>query len=395
MSADDPEDVFLENVHILDRPHVVTVKDGSGTRLQSTRHRYGRFNGGSIVMPDTTSAWLDRDSDGQVDTGEWIDRQVATGYDAYGNLTGAQDAHGTVTTTVMGYGRMRPVAAFTGASGAQVAAEVFDDQGSWTDLTSPGGGAWSKTGAGTPAMEDGALIIDNAAAKRNIPANTAGVFEIDVMAGAENERTAVALASGGNDRIRWVFGADGAFRVLSGATLTATGASCVANRWYRVKIQWDGSKWWAHVDGARYPASGTYAMAAGGKVNQVKLSNGAAPKGAAFDNLRVWPRGAQPGLMTTWDPVTLDAVAVTDPNGHTTRFLRDGLRRVVQTSDTRGRITAQRDHRFSRGIGGFSAYNSARPNRQTVIAYPSRGRTQGSLQRRTPDHNPRHGPQGG
>ncbi len=372
MSADDPEDVFLENVHILDRPHVVTVKDGSGTRLQSTRHRYGRFNGGSIVMPDTTSAWLDRDSDGQVDTGEWIDRQVATGYDAYGNLTGAQDAHGTVTTTVMGYGRMRPVAAFTGASGAQVAAEVFDDQGSWTDLTSPGGGAWSKTGAGTPAMEDGALIIDNAAAKRNIPANTAGVFEIDVMAGAENERTAVALASGGNDRIRWVFGADGAFRVLSGATLTATGASCVANRWYRVKIQWDGSKWWAHVDGARYPASGTYAMAAGGKVNQVKLSNGAAPKGAAFDNLRVWPRGAQPGLMTTWDPVTLDAVAVTDPNGHTTRFLRDGLRRVVQTSDTRGRITAQRDHRFSRGIGGFSAYNSARPNRQTVIAYPSR-----------------------
>ena len=373
MSADDPEDVFLENAHILDRPHVVTVKDGSGARLQSTRHRYGRFNSGGIVMPDTTSAWLDRDSDGQVDTGEWIDRQVATGYDAYGNLTEAQDAHGTVTTTVMGYGSMRPVAAFTGAAAAQVAAEVFDDQGSWTDLTSPGEDAWSKTGAGTPAMEDGALVVNNAVARRDLPANASGVFEIDVMVESENEQTAVALVGGGTgtDRIRWTFDADGTFKALSRTTLTATGASYAANQWYHVKIRWRGSKWWAHVDGVRYPASGDYTLASGG-ISRVELSNGASSASAAFDNLRVWPQDAQFGVMTTWDPVTLDATALTDPNGHTERYLRDGLRHVVQTSDTRGRITAQRDHRFSRGIGGFSAYNTARPNRQTVIAYTSR-----------------------
>ena len=76
--------------------------------------------------------------------------------------------------------------------------------------------------------------------------------------------------------------------------------------------------------------------------------------------------------MTTYDPVTLDAVAVTDPNGHTTRLLRDGLRRVVQTIDGAGRITAQRDHRFSRGISSASVYDRARPNRQTDIAYSSR-----------------------
>ncbi len=44
----------------------------------------------------------------------------------------------------------------------------------------------------------------------------------------------------------------------------------------------------------------------------------------------------------------------------------------MQTSDTRGRITAQRDHRFSRGVSGASAYQASRPNRQTDIAYPSR-----------------------
>ena len=373
MSADDPEDVFLLRSHILDRPHVVTVKDGSGKMIQAGRHRYGRFvtANNAIVMPDTTSAWLDRDSDGQVDQGEWIDRQVATGYDAYGNLTGAQDAQGTVTTTIMGYGRMRPVAAFTGAAAPQVAAEVFEGQGSWTDLTAPG--AWSKTGAGTPAVEGGALIVDNAVAKRNIPAHTAGVFEIDVRAGAENEQTAIALAgSSGNDRIRWVFGADGAFKAKSGGALAETGAKYAANQWYRLKIRWSGQAWWARVDGVRYPAAGTYEVASGGRINQVILSNGAAPKGAAFDNLRAWPAGAQPGAMTTWDPVTLDAIAVTDANGHTERYLRDGLRRVVQTSDGKGRITAQRDHAFSRGISGASAYNAGTPNRQTDIAYPSR-----------------------
>ena len=134
LSAEDAESVLLDGRHILDRPHVVTVKDGSGTRLQSSRHRYGLFNRGGIVMPDTTSAWLDKDSDGQVDAGEWIDQQVATGYDAYGNLTEARDAHGTVTSTIMGYGRIRPVAAFTGAAAAQTAAVVFDDYADWADL---------------------------------------------------------------------------------------------------------------------------------------------------------------------------------------------------------------------------------------------------------------------
>ena len=376
MSADDPEDVFLERAHILNRPHVVTVKDGSGTRLQSTRYRYGRFNerGVRIVMPDTTSVWLDRDSDGQVDTGEWIDQLVATGYDIYGNLTEAQDAHGTITSMIMGYGDLRSVATFTGAAASKTAAVVFDDQGSWTDLTALRTNPWSKTGTGTPVLDGGALAIDNAVARRDLPANTGGVFGIDVMVEAENEQTAVALANSsgaGTDRIRWVFDADGTFKALSGTTLTATGASYAANQWYHVKIQWNGSKWWAHVDGVRYPASGEYALASS-DISRVKLSNGASSAIASFDNLRAWPSDAQPAALRTYDPVTLDATALTDANGHTTRFLRDGLRRVVQTIDGAGRITAQRDHRFSRGISGTSGYRSNRPNRQTDIAYPSR-----------------------
>ena len=375
LSAEDPESVFLDGRHILDRPHVVTVKDGSGTRLQSTRHRYGLFNRSGIVMPDTTSAWLDRDSDGQVDAGEWINQQLATGYDAYGNLTEARDAHGTVTSTIMGYGRMRPVAAFTGASAAQTAAVVFDDYADWADLDANAPGSWSKTGGGTPVLAGGALSVNNAVARRDLPANASGVFEIDVMAGAGNEQTAVALAAAGRtgtDRIRWVFDADGTFKALSGANLAATGASYAANQWYHVKVQWSDSKWWAHVDGVRYPATGTFAMGAGGNISQVKLSNGASSAGASFDNLRAWPADAQPAAMTTFDPVTLDAVAVTGPNGHTTRLLRDGLRRVVQTIDGAGRIIAQRDHRFSRGISSTSVYNQARPNRQADIAYLSR-----------------------
>ena len=376
MSADDPEDVFLERAHILNRPHVVTVKDGSGIRLQSTRYRYGRFNerGVRIVMPDTTSVWLDRDSDGQVDTGEWIDQLVATGYNIYGNLIESRDAHGTITSTIMGYGDLRSVATFTGAAAATTAAVVFDDQGSWTDLTALRTNPWSKTGTGTPVLDGGALAIDNAVARRDLPANTGGVFGIDVMVEAENEQTAVALANSsgaGTDRIRWVFDADGTFKALSGTTLTATGASYAANQWYHLKIQWNGqaSKWWAHVDGVRYPASGEYALASS-DISRVKLSNGASSPIASFDNLRAWPSDAQPAALRTYDPVTLDATALTDANGHTTRFLRDGLRRVVQTIDGAGRVTAQRDHDFSRTAS--SVYNVNHPNRQTDIAYPSR-----------------------
>ena len=371
MSADDPDDVFLENAHILDRPHVVTVKDGSGARLQSTRYRYGRFNGGSIVMPDTTSVWLDKDSDGQVSPSEWIDRQVATGYDAYGNLIEAQDAHGTVTTTVMGYGRMRPVAAFTGASGSQVTAEVFDDLAGWDALTAAG--SWRRTDnrrRSAITLEGGALSVDNVVAERTLTVLDAGVFEVDVRVPSTGERTEITL---GRNRIQWIFDRDGHIRVIQSGALTDTGAGYEPGRWHRLRIAWKNGRWWAHVDGVRYPTTGVWDMRGRrGVVDVAKLANGALQGAAAFDNLRVWPQGAQPGVMTTWDPVTLDAVAVTDPNGHTERYLRDGLRRVVQTSDTRSRITTQRDHRFSRGIGGFSAYNTARPNRQTVIAYPSR-----------------------
>ena len=144
-------------------------------------------------------------------------------------------------------------------------------------------------------------------------------------------------------------------------------------RWHRLRIAWKNGRWWARVDGVRYPKTGAWNMRGRrGVVDAVKLANGAQPAAAAFDNLRAWPDGAQPAAMTTFDPVTLDAVAVTDANGHTVRYARDGLRRVVQTTDGRGRLTAQRDHAFSRGISGTSAYNTSRPNRQTDIAYPSR-----------------------
>ena len=372
MSSGDPEDVFLQEAHILDRPHVVTVKDGSGTRLQSTRYRYGRFNerGVRIVMPDTTSVWLDGDADGQMDEDEWLDRQVATGYDAYGNLTESRDAHGTVITMVTGYGKMRPVASFAGAAASQVAADVFDDHADWNELAAPGG-PWTKT-AGSKGVIDvkgGVLAMDNAVARRALPASESGVFECDVRMDADNERTTITL---GNNRLRWIFDRDGKIRIRGAGALKDTGRTWRTNRWYRLRIAWDGSGWWARLDGVRHPEKGVYTMKDGGRLAAARLGNGARAGGASFDNVRVWPAGAQPAAMTTWDPVTLDAVAVTDPNGHTERYARDGLRRVVQTIDGKGRLTVQRDHRFSRGIGGTSAYNTARPNRQTDIAYPSR-----------------------
>ena len=372
MSADDPEDVFLEGAHILDRPHVITVKDGSGTKLQSTRHRYGRFVHGNnaIIMPDTTSAWLDRNADGQVSANEWIDRQVAAAYDAYGNLIAAKDAHGTVSSTIMGYGRMRPVAAFTGAPGSQVTAEVFDDHASWDALAAATPWHRTDTRAGAVTLEDGALALDNAVAERSLPSLAAGVFEVDARVQATGERTEVTL---GQNRIRWVFERDGRVKAADNGTLKDTGARYVPGRWHRLRIAWKNGRWWARVDGVRYPKTGAWNMRGRrGVVDAVRLANGAQPAEAAFDNLRAWPDGAQPAAMTTFDPVTLDAVAVTDANGHTVRYARDGLRRVVQTTDGRGRLTAQRDHRFSRETSGVSAYNTARPNRQTDIAYPSK-----------------------
>ena len=372
MSADDPEDVFLEGAHILDRPHVVTVRDGSGSKLQSTKYRYGRFVTGNnaIIMPDTTSAWLDRNADGQVDAGEWIDRQVAAAYDAYGNLIAAKDAHGTVSSTIMGYGKMRPVAAFTGAEASKVAAEVFDDHAGWDALAAAT--PWHRTDIrpGAVTLEAGALALDNAVAERSLPSLAAGVFEVDARVQATGERTEVTL---GQNRIRWVFERDGRVKAADNGTLKDTGARYVPGRWHRLRIAWKNGRWWARVDGVRYPKTGAWNMRGRrGVVDAVRLANGARTAAASFDNLRAWPEGAQPSAMTTYDPLTLDAVAVTDANGHTVRYARDGLRRVVQTSDSRERLTAQRDHAFSRGISGTSTYNTARPNRQTDIAYPSK-----------------------
>ncbi|MYH17773.1 MAG: hypothetical protein F4132_01545 [Gemmatimonadetes bacterium] len=372
LAADDPEDVFLERAYILDRPHVVTVRDGSGSRLQSTRHRYGRFVHGNnaIIMPDTTSAWLDRNADGQVDADEWIDRQVAAAYDAYGNLTQAKDAHGTVTSTIMGYGKVRPVTVFTGADASKVTAEVFDDHAGWDALVAATPWHRADTRAGAVTLEDGALALDNAVAERTLPSLAAGVFEVDARVQATGERTEVTL---GNNRIRWVFERDGRVKAADNGTLKDTGARYVPGRWHHLRIAWKNGRWHARLDGVRYPKTGVWNMRGRrGVVDAVRLANGALAAEAAFDNLRAWPEGTQPAAMTTYDPVTLDATAVTDANGHTVRYARDGLRRVVQTTDGRGRLTAQRDHAFSRGISGTSAYNTSRPNRQTDIAYPSK-----------------------
>ncbi|MCY3770583.1 MAG: hypothetical protein OXG98_00965, partial [Gemmatimonadetes bacterium] len=286
MSSGDPEDVFLERAHILDRPRVVTVKDGSGRRLQSTRYRYGRFNSGAIVMPDTTAVWLDRNGDGQAGTGEWIDRQVATGYDAYGNLVESRDAHGTVTSTVMGYGKMRPVAAFTGAAASKAVAEVFDEYGNWDALAAAG--PWRRT-LNSPrnaiTLEGGALSVDNAVAERTLPALAAGVFEVDVRVQGTGERTKITL---GNNRIEWAFDRDGRVRVMQAGALIDTGARYVPGRWHRLRIAWKDSRWHARMDGVRYPTTGAWDMRVRrGVVDAVKLYNGALTTEAAFDNLRV------------------------------------------------------------------------------------------------------------
>ncbi|MCY3713101.1 MAG: hypothetical protein OXH02_07415 [Gemmatimonadetes bacterium] len=207
-------------------------------------------------------------------------------------------------------------------------------------------------------------------AERTLPSLAAGVFEVDARVQATGERTEVTL---GQNRILWVFERDGSVKVADNGTLMDTGARYVPGRWHHLRIAWKNGRWHARMDGARYPKTGAWNMKGRrGVVDAVRLANGALAAAASFDNLRAWPEGAQPAAMTTYDPVTLDAVAVTDANGHTVRYARDGLRRVVQTTDGAGRLTAQRDHRFSRGISATSAYNTSRPNQQTDIAYLSR-----------------------
>ena len=244
--------MYLEGAHILDRPHVITVKDGSGSRLQSTKYRYGRYVTGNnaIIMPDTTSVWLDRNADGRVDATEWIDRQVAAAYDAYGNLIAAKDAHGTVTTTIMGYGKMRPVAAFTGDDAWKVAAEVFDDHAGWDALVAAG--PWLRTDT-----RPGALALDNAVAERTLPSLAAGVFEVDARVQATDERTEVTL---GQNRIRWVFERDGSVKAADNGTLKDTGARYVPGRWHHLRIAWKNGRWHARLDGARYPKTGAWNM---------------------------------------------------------------------------------------------------------------------------------------
>ena len=373
LAAEDADEIYLERAHILDRPRQVLVKDRNSKLLQATRYGYGRFNRGAIVKPDTTSTWLDKDNDGQADAGEWIDR-VATGYDAHGNLTEARDARGTVSSTVIGYDGMRPLVTVADAPASEVTAAVFDDHPSWTALTAPGS-PWRKIGAGTPLISRGVLVLDGATVQQSLPVYASGVFECVVKAGSASEQTAVVLADGqgtGTERIRWALAASGVFRARDGAAMKNAGGGYVAHRWHRLRIEWNAGKWWATVDGRRYPSSGSYAMASGGQIARVRLTNAATAGKAHFDDVRTFPASARPGPMTTYDPTTLDAAAVADENQRTVRYLRDGLGRVLQIRDGRGRGLAQIDRDFSRTTSAASVYRPARPNRQTDIAYPAR-----------------------
>ena len=374
LAAGDADEIYLDRAHILDRPRQVLVKDRNGKVLQATRYGYGRFNRSSIVMPDTTHRWEDADGDAAIDAGEWIADRVATGYDAHGNLTEAKDARGTVSSTVIGYDGTRPLVTVADAAASKVTATVFDDHPSWAAL-SVSGSPWRGIGAGTPAVSGGVLALDGATVQRSLPVYASGVFECVVRAGSASEQTAVVLADGqgtGTERIRWALAASGAFRARDGAAMKNAGGGYVAHRWYRLRIEWNAGKWWATVDGRRYPSSGTYAMASGGQIARVRLTNAATAGKAHFDDVRTFPASARPGPMTTYDPATLDAASVADENQRTVRYLRDGLGRVLQIRDDQGRVLAQRDRDFSRTVSGASVYKPARPNRQTDIAYPAR-----------------------
>ncbi|MCY3771249.1 MAG: hypothetical protein OXG98_04420, partial [Gemmatimonadetes bacterium] len=361
-AASDPEyEIMTDSRRIWDKPASVTVRDGGGI-LDHTEYDYATNFKVQRTYGGTPSA-------------RRLEREVLS-FTEDGRPIETRDAAGTVETTLWGYDRLAPVATFANARVSQARAYVFDDyRDAAALLAAP---AWSSPSPARVSLADGVVRATGGASDQSlrldIPALGAGVFECDVMADGIADHSAVTLSSGASAVAGLDLKADGTFGVHDNGSLTpeALHDAWRVNRWHHVRLEWDTSanarRWFARVNGVRYPKTGYYDLTSGNTPDRVLFRNGAAGGYLFVDNVRVYPAAAQPTSLATYDPANLAVTAMQDANGVTRRYYRDPLGSAFLSEDAAGRITARRTTAWSRHENA-DAYAEADPNRIASAAY--------------------------
>ncbi len=361
--ASDPEyEIMVDAMHIWDKPVSVTVKDGGGTILDHAEYDYGA----NFKVQRTY---------GGAPSARRLELEVLR-FTAEGRPIETRDAAGTVATTIWGYDGRAPVATFANARASEARAYVFDDyRDAAALLASPD---WSAPSPARVVIEDGVLqalgSTNDQVVRLTVPALKAGVFEFDVMSDNVADYSAVTLAAGASSVAGFDLKADGTFGVHDNGSLTSRPVHTAwrANRWHHVRLEWDATatarRWFARVNGVRYPETGYYDLTSGNTPNRVLFRNGAATGSLFIDNVRVYPASAMPTSLAAYDPATLAVTQVQDANGVSTRYFRDPLGTAFLSEDAAGRITARRMTAWSRHENA-DAYAKTDPNRVASAAY--------------------------
>ena len=362
-AASDPEyAIMTDSRRIWDKPASVTVKDHGGGILDHTEYDYA------------TNFKVQR-TYGGAPSARRLEQEVLS-FTAEGRPIEVRDAAGTVATTVWGYDRLAPVAAFANSRASQVKAYVFDDyEDAAALLAEP---EWSAPSPARVVLEDGVLqalgSTNDQVLQLTIPALGAGVFECDVMADNSADHSAITMSAGTTAVAGFDLKADGTFGVHDNGSRTprAVHDAWRVNRWHHVRLEWDASadarRWFARVNGIRYPETGYYDLTSGNTPDRVLFRNGAAAGKLFIENVRVYPASAMPTSLATYDPATLAVTQAQDANGVSTRYYRDPLGTAFLSEDGMGRITARRSTAWSRHQYA-DAYVKTDPNRIMSAAY--------------------------
>ena len=362
-AASDPEyEIMTDSRRIWDKPASVTVKDSGGRILDHAGYDYATNFKAQRTYGGTPSA-------------RRLEREVLS-FTAEGRSIEVKDAAGTVATTVWGYDRLAPVATFAGARASQARAYVFDDyRDAAALLAAPD---WTSRNPARVSLEDGVLkalgSTNDQVLRLTVPSLGAGVFECDVMTDNSADHSAVTLSAGTTVVAGFDLKADGTFGVHDNGSRTprAVHTAYRVNRWHHVRLEWDASanarRWFARVNGVRYPKTGYYDLNSGNTPNRVLFRNDAAAGNLFIDNVRVYPATALPTSFATYDPANLAVTAMQDANGVSTRYYRDPLGSAFLSEDTAGRITARRSTAWSRHENA-DAYAKTDPNRIASAVY--------------------------
>ncbi len=363
-AASDPEyEIMTDARRIWDKPAAVTVKDHGGGILDHAEFDYGT----NFKVQKTY---------GGTPSGRRLEQEVLS-FTPEGQPIEIKDAAGTVETSVWGYDRLAPVAAFANTRSSQVRAYVFDDyEDAAALLATPD---WSSASPARVALEDGVLralgSANDQALRLTVPALGAGVFECDVMLDSNADHSAVTLSSGARTVLGFDLKADGTFGVHDNGSRTpeALHTAYRVNRWHHVRLEWDTTnssarRWFARVDGVRYPKTGYYDLTSASMPDRVLFRNDVASGRLFIDNVRVYPASALPTSLVTYDPANLAVTAMQDANGVARRYFRDPLGSAFLSEDGMGRITARRLTAWSRHEND-GTYAKTDPNRIASAAY--------------------------